>query len=188
MVRKATTAPAETNGAVSEADEFAITAAWSKAKDYKKPFKFRCPSGQMTLIHRLDMSDLLRLGVAEDMDFMAKALMATESTAKESEGKPEDAAEAATAAITKADNFSKLESTINLVVQAGLLKPKTHLVPRDENARQAGLLYIDAIPFEDRMVLFTKIFETEGLTTFRKEQDESVGDVANVSSVSLPAE
>jgi len=188
MVRKATaTAPAETNGAV-DVDEFAITAAWSKAKDYKKPFKFKCPSGQMTLIHRLDMADLLKLGVAEDMDFMAKALMATEISAKESDEKPDDPAKAATEAITKADNFSKLESTINLVVQAGLLKPKTHLVPRDENARQKGLLYIDDIPFEDRMVLFTKIFETEGLTTFREEQSESVGDVADVPSVSLPSE
>jgi hypothetical protein len=188
MVRKATTAgPAETNGAV-DVDEFAITAAWSKAKDYKKPFKFKCPSGQMTLIHRLDMADLLKLGVAEDMDFMAKALMATEATAKEADAKPDDAAAAATAAITKADNFNKLEGTINLVVQAGLLKPKTYLVPRDENARQAGLFYIDSIPFEDRMVLFTKIFETEGLTTFRKEQSESLGDVVDVPSVSLPAE
>jgi hypothetical protein len=187
MVRKAT-APAVTNGALSEDDEFAITTAWSKAKDYKKPFKFKCPSGQMTLIHRLDMADLLKLGVAEDMDFMAKALMATEKTAKETEETPEDPAAAATAAITKAANFNKLENTINLVVQAGLIKPKTHLVPRDENARQAGLFYIDSIPFEDRMVLFTHIFETEGLTTFRQEQETGVGDVADVPSVSLPAE
>ena len=187
MVRKATAPAPETNGVV-DVDEFAITAAWSKAKDYKKPFKFKCPSGQMTLIHRLDMSDLLRLGVAEDMDFMSKALMATEKTAEESEDTPEDPAKAATEAVLKAANFSKLESTINLVVNAGLIKPKTHLVPRDENARQAGLTYIDAIPFEDRMVLFTKIFETEGLTTFREEQSESVGDVVDVPSVSLPAE
>lgn len=186
MVAKKAIEPVTVNGAVD--DEFAVIAAWSKAKDYKKPFKFKCPSGQMTLIHRLDMSDLLRLGVAEDMDFMAKALMATEKTAEESDAKPDDPAAVATAAITKADNFSKLESTINLVVNAGLLKPKTWLVPRDENARQEGLLYIDSIPFEDRMILFTKIFETEGLTTFREEQDESVGDVANVPSVSLPAE
>jgi hypothetical protein len=142
----------------------------------------------MTLIHRLDMSDLLKLGVAEDMDFMAKALMATEETAKDSEKKPDDPEKAATEAILKAANFTKLESTINLVVQAGLIKPKTHLVPRDENARQAGLLYIDAIPFEDRMMMFTRIFETEGLTTFRQEQSESVGDVFDVPSVSLPAE
>jgi hypothetical protein len=88
----------------------------------------------------------------------------------------------------KAQNFTKLESTINLVCQAGIIKPKTHLPPRDEAARQAGLTYVDAIPFEDRMVLFTKIFETEGLTTFRQEQKDGVGDVADVPSVSLPAE
>lgn len=187
MVRKATAPAPETNGVVDE-DEFAIIPAWSKAKDYKKPFKFKCPSGQMTLIHRLDMSDLLRLGVAEDMDFMSKALMATDKTAEESAAQPDDPAAVAAAAITKAENFGKLESTINLVVNAGMIKPKTHLIPRDENARQAGLLYIDSIPFEDRMVLFTKIFETEGLVTFREKQDESVGSVVDESGVSLPAE
>ena len=184
MVTK--TKAVQSNGVVTE-DEFAIT-TWSKAKDYKKPFKFKCPSGQMTLIHRLDMSDLLRLGVAEDLDFMAKALMAAEDTAKEAEKKPDKAEEAVAQAMSKADNFAKLERTVNLVVQAGLLKPKTHLPPRDENARQAGLMYVDSIFFEDRMSLFTQIFETEGLTTFREEQENGVGDVANVTSVSLPAE
>ena len=184
MVTKAKTA--QTNGVVTE-DEFAVT-TWSKAKDYKKPFKYQCPSGQMTLIHRLDMSDLLRLGVAEDMDFMAKALMATEETAKEADKKPEDAAKATTEVVTKAENFAKLEKTVNLVVQAGLIKPKTYLPPRDEAARQEGLLYVDAIFFEDRMSLFTQIFETEGLTTFREEQETGVGDVEHVTSVSLPAE
>ena len=187
MVAKKAITTVDTNGEVAE-DEFKVIPAWSKAADYKKPFKFKCPSGQMTLIHRLDMSDLLRLGVAEDMDFMAKALMASEKTAEESEKKPDDPAAAATEVVLKAQNFEKLENTINLVVHAGMIKPKTWLVPRDENARQAGLLYIDAIPFEDRMVLFTKIFETEGLTTFRQEQEDGVGDVADEPSVPLPAQ
>lgn len=181
-----TKSKAPTNGVVTE-DEFAIT-SWSKAKDYKKPFKFDCPSGQRVLIHRLDMSDLLRLGIAEDMDFMAKALMAAEETAKEAEEKAEDPEKALTEAMTNADNFAKLENTVNLVCQSGLIKPKTHLPPRDENARQAGLFYIDTVYFEDRMAMFTQIFDSEGLSTFRKEQKDGVGDVADVTSVPLPPE
>lgn len=175
------------NGEMVDEDEFAIT-SWSKAKDYKKPFKFTCPSGQKTLIHRLDMADLLKLGVAENLDLMAKALMATDETAEQSENKPDDAAEATSEIIRNAENFSKLEGTINKVCQAGVIKPKLHLPPRDEAARQSGLTYVDSIFFEDRMALFTEIFDSEGLTTFRQEQKDGVGDVANVTSVPLPAE
>jgi hypothetical protein len=187
MVRKATAAtPVKSNGKV-DADEFAIT-SWSKAKDYKKPYKFKCPSGQMTLIHRLDMADLLKLGIAEDLDLMAKTLMSSEETAKEAEAKPDKPDEALSEMIKNAENFGKLERTINLVCNAGVIKPKLYLPPRDEAARQEGLTYVDAIFFEDRMALFTEIFDSEGLSTFRQEQKDGVGDVANVSSIQLPAE
>jgi hypothetical protein len=181
----------ESNGVVTE-DEFAVT-TWSKSKDYRKPFKFKCPSGQMCLIHRLDMSDLLRLGIAENLDFMAKALMAVEEPAKDSEEKPEeksdeDPQKSIVDVISKAGNYAKLEKTVNIVVLAGVLKPKLHDVPRDEAARQKGLNYIDDAPFEDRMALFSKIFDSEGLTTFREEQKDGVGDVADVTSVPLPTE
>jgi hypothetical protein len=36
--------------------------------------------------------------------------------------------------------------------------------------------------------LFAVIFESEGLSTFRSEQETSVGDVADVPSVQLPAD
>ena len=187
MVRKATATAPVRNGEVIAEDEFAIT-TWSKAKDYKKPYKFKCPSGQMTLIHRLDMSDLLKLGIAEDLDIMAKTLMATDDSAEEADKKPDKPDEALSEMIKSAENFGKLERTINLVCECGVIKPKLHLPPRDEAARQAGLTYVDAIFFEDRMALFTEIFDSEGLSTFRQEQENGVGDVANVTSVQLPAE
>ena len=119
---------------------------------------------------------------------MAKTLMATEETAKQAEGKSGKPEEALSDMIKNAENFGKLENTINLVCHAGVIKPKLHLPPRDEAARQAGLTYVDAIFFEDRMALFTEIFDSEGLATFREEQKNGVGDVANVTSVSLPTE
>ena len=165
---------------MSNDDEYALSPAWAKGNEYKKPFDhFIEATGQKVLIRRLDMGDLLKLGIAEELDFMTKALM--------SDAKPEDkSADAIGKAILKADNFSRMETMINTGCVAGVIKPKLQLPPRDEAARQPGQIYVDSVPFNDRMELFGVIFETEGLTDFRKEQADGVGNVANVEDVPLP--
>jgi hypothetical protein len=167
---------------MSNDDEFALSPAWSKGNEYKKPFKYTLEAtGQNVMIRRLDMGDLLKLGIAEELDFMTKALM--------SDKKPgENSAEAVGKAILQADNFSRMETMINTVCVAGIIKPKLQLPPRDEAARQAGQVYVDSVPFNDRMELFGVIFETEGLTDFREEQADGVGNVADVQDVQLPAD
>ena len=162
---------------------YALSPAWSKADDFKKPFDYTTSLGQVVELRRLDMADLLRLGVAEDFDVMSKSLM--------TENKPSDdesAQQSLTSAIMKADNFDRMENMINLVCQAGVLQPKLYAVPLHEKARQAGLVYIDSVPFSERMELFSVIFETEGLSDFRQEQEPSVANVADVPSVPLPAD
>ena len=166
---------------------YALTESWSRGREYKKPFNYTIPtSGQTVKVKRLDMGDLLRLGVAEQMDFMTKALM--DSDKKETGG------EAVTSAIMKADNFDRMEEMVNKIVLAGLLQPKPHMPPLaedgtvDEEAKKDGILYVDEIPFADRMDLFSVIFESDGLATFRNEQTPSVGDVETMQSVQLPAD
>lgn len=182
--------PVETANSIPEGfspppsqNRYALSPAWAKSDDFKKPFDYTTSLGQTVQLRRLDMADLLRLGVAEDFDVMSKSLM-TEN--KPDEG--ETAQQSLTSAIMKADNFDRMENMINLVCQAGVLQPKLYPVPLHENARQAGLVYIDSVPFSERMELFSVIFETEGLSDFRKEQEPSVADVANVPSVPLPAD
>jgi hypothetical protein len=144
------------------------------------------------------MGDLIKLGIAEELDFMSKALVADDQKADD-----EKAKEAVNRAILKADNYNRMEKMVNLVVNSGVLQPKLHIPPvikvRDkktdtvveqpnEAARQKGLLYVDWLPWDDRMELFAEIFETEGLSTFRKEQTPGVGDVEHESGVQLPAD
>ena len=167
-------------------DEYELSPAWSKAKGFKKPFDHVCSdTGQKVLIRRLDMGDLLKLDIAEEMDFMSKAVMSTESE------KPEEvqtSQEAVANAVKNSKNFSKMEKMINLVVSAGVIRPRLYSPPEHENARQAGLNYVDEVPWNDRMELFSVIFEMEGIATFREEEEPSVGDVADDAGVPLPAE
>lgn len=166
---------------------YAISESWSRGREYKKPFDHTiASSGQVVKLKRLDMGDMLKLGIAEEMDFMTKALMTNE--------KKETGGEAIASAVYKSDNFERMQKMINKVVLAGLLAPKVHHPPLnddgeiDEEAKKDGTLYVDEIPFGDRMEMFSVIFESDGLATFRDEQTAGVGDVETVSSVSLPAD
>lgn len=178
--------------------EIKISPQWEKAKFFKKPFYYVVGKGEITdeeaevydgeaqivQIIRLDMGDLLKLGMAEELDFMSKALMVPDKK----QGEDDSPTQLLQDAIKKGANFLKMETMINKVVQRGIIQPKIHYPPEHENARQAGLYYVDTIPLEQRMELFSVIFETEGLTDFREEQETGVGNVADVPSVQLPAD
>jgi hypothetical protein len=168
---------------MSEENKYEISPVWMGNRDFKKPFDYTLSkSGQIVKIARLDMSDLLKLGVANELDFMTKALISDPNADKQS------AQQAVSSAITQADNFTKLETMVNKVSLAGIIEPKVYAVPAHENARQDGLFYIDYIPWDDRMELFSVIFETEGISDFREEQEPDLGDVADVQTVQLPAD
>lgn len=162
-------------------DDYTLSTAWAKSNEFKRPFDYTLKeTGQKCLVRRLDMGDLLKLGVAEELDFMSKSLMTEESS--------ESAANTISSVMMKSKNFANMEKMINLVVLEGIVKPKVQPVPEHEAARQPGQIYIDAIPFNDRLELFAVIFDSEGLSTFRPEQEDGVGDMANVSDVPLPAD
>lgn len=201
-------------------DRYAVSTKWEKSREFKLPFDYvlglpdeeQTPENvenppinpatgephQVCQVRRLDMGDLIKLGIAEELDFMSKALIEDD---KKQDG--EQAKEAVGRAIMKADNYNRMEKMVNLVVGSGVLQPTLNPAPvikeRDsrtgeviekpnEAARQKGLLYVDHLPWDDRMELFATIFETEGLSTFRQEQTPGVGDVEHESSVQLPAD
>lgn len=161
-------------------DKYALSNAWEKGRDFHQPFDYTLENtGQTVLVRRLDMGDLLRLGIAEELDFMTKSLMTDDKQA-------EKAQEAVANAIMKSDNFQRMERMINLVCVAGIIKPNVQMPPEHDNARQKGIVYIDSVPFNDRMEIFSVVFETEGLSTFQQEQEAGVGNVEHVPSVQLP--
>jgi len=171
-----------------------LSEKWAHAEEYRKPFYYILGTGmvsegeaeaytgesQMVYLRRLDMGDLLSLGIAEELDFMSKELMTSDSPSD----KPQ---EALGNAIMKAKNFNEMNRMVNLVVCAGVISPKMYPPPTSEaQKKQAGLFYADSVSFGERMELFVQIFDTEGLSTFRNEQEAGVGDVEHVESVQLP--
>lgn len=183
----------------TQKDPYAVSERWEKSREYKLPFDYRLEvSGQLCQIHRIDMGDLIKLGIAEELDFMSKALISDDKKQDD-----EKAREAVNRAILQASSFVRMEKMVNLVVLEGVLKPKLYAPPvikekdsrtgevtekPNDAARQKGLIYVDYLPWNDRLELFSEIFETEGLSTFREEQELGVGDVEHESGVPLPAD
>lgn len=166
------------------ADPYAISDAWATHKDFKKPFDYTLKdSGQTVLLRRLDMPDLLSLGVANEVDFMTKALVSAPPASGGQTPK-----EQVSDLVKLGNNFDKMKTLIDKVTVAGVIRPKLYHPPEHENARQAGLLYVDQLPWDDRQELFSVIFDSGAVSDFRQESNDDVGDVANVQDVQLPAD
>lgn len=169
-------------------DKYGISPTWEKYKNFRDPFDYTLKeSGQTLLLQHLDMGDILKLGFVNELDFLNKAMAG--STQKPESNQQQVIQEA----FSKSQNIDKLMAMVDKVCVAGILKPKIHDIPPPDGDgnpghRQAGLFYVDQIPFDDRQELFGVIFESEGLTDFREEQTPDVGTVADESVVSLPSD
>ena len=193
--------------------KYGMTERWEKSAEFKAPFDYIVGVGkaesdeqadlaeaegkQVLQVRRVDMGDLIKLGIAEELDFMSKSLVAPDETPKEGE----TAKTAVKNAIMKAENYTQMETMVNLVCGAGILQPKLYQPPMkvetkdgkttsvvNDAARQKGLVYIDHLPWDDRIEVFSVIFESEGLSDFREEQAPGVGDVEHDAGVQLPAD
>lgn len=182
-------------------DDFQISPKWEAHKDFRKPFVYEIKDKdgnpvQRLLIRRIDMPDLMKAGISNQLDFVTKGLMTEEPKPGAA---PKDNV---TNVIAMAENFGRMEEMVHKVCLAGILKPKIYPVPvvvrtvdgksveteLPMEERQPGLFYVDNIPWDDRQELFSVIFDSEGLTDFREEQKSSVGNVEDVQSVQLPAD
>ena len=162
-----------------------VSKKWKDHKGFKKPFDYHLvDSDQDLTVRRLDMPDLLKLGVADQMDFMTKALM-------ENPQSPDEAKNAVADAARKSGNFANLEVMINKIVLAGVIDPRLFPVPETgpdgaDGPRDEDLMYIDEVPWDDRMELFSVIFESDGISDFREESQSDLGNVVDVQDVQLP--
>ena len=164
---------------VANADRYAPT-TWGQKQVENAPFEYTTPSGQTCLIRSLGMDDILRMGMIDKLDFFAKSM--------DTSDKPvEEKAEQNKFAKAILSNFDQMEETINAIVIVGVIAPQIQALPEHAALKKDGVIYPDSIPFNDRIALFSAILDTEGLSTFRTESEDGVGDVPSVEDVQLPA-
>jgi hypothetical protein len=154
-----------------EMGKFAPT-TWGQPKQDKPPYEYETPSGQLCLIRKIGMEEILDMGLFNELDFFSKAMATTDKN------KPKTAEEMDDSFATKVlKNFGSMKETINKVLLVGVIAPVLMPVPAKESDRVSGTIYVDSVPFEDAFDLFGEIVDSEGLSTFRKEPEVSVGNL-----------
>lgn len=172
---------------ISDMSRYAPT-SWAKAQTSSAddgPYEYETSSGQLCLLKNISMTDIFRMGLMDTLDFFIAGLSTNDKNA------PQPTEEEQSSDFTKKllKNFDKMETTINKVLLVGVVAPPLAPVPDEPTAvRKEGVIYVDKLPFEDRVELFNEILDTEGLSDFREESKSDMGHVPAEQVVQLPAD
>jgi len=170
-------------------DKYAATAWGNTGED------LTCPSGQVCLVRKVDMVDLLAEGILNKVDFLTSIV--SEELVPNAGPTPKIAdavdAKAMRTLLDKPEQMKEFGQVVETVVAYTVVKPALSVPPRDANgkideARKVdGLVYTDSINFTDKMFIFNYALGNSGdLEKFREDADEPVGDVESSEGVSEP--
>ena len=160
-------------------------------------FDITLPSGQVCQARKLEMEDVIRLNIVNELDTFSGMF---EDETKE-EKKPEEAPSELDV-IKKMSNsggMDRLIKTLNTITIDRVVQPKVLPVPFKPGTsepiphaeREPGV-YVDVIKFVDKMTIFGKVFDGLGdMADFREESETGVGDleaqpVVETAAVSTP--
>lgn len=141
-------------------------------------FDIECPSGQLCLARKLQMEDIVRLGIIDEMD------MFTEFAASMGEAAGEEGDAAALDIVKDKERFSKVVEIVDKVVAEVVVEPKLtrpikknkkgEEIPLPESEFKDGVIYTSYVDFNDRMHIFGTVFSGETIDQFRGEPTEAV--------------
>lgn len=158
------------NGFNFDTEKFAPT-SWGQPKAVDETFEHTTPSGQLVLLKRVGMESILELGLFDKLDFFTKAMAEDDETKPATDKKDDSFAQ------NVLKNFGQMKQTIHKILLVGVVAPVLAPVPDPPAARKDGVVYVDTVPFEDAIDLFSEILDSDGLASFRKEPASGVGDV-----------
>lgn len=168
----------------NEVDKYALTPAWNVKPNYD----LELPSGQVILVRTLTMEDVVDLDLVEAMDTFTG--LAEQTVANKGKGKgkkktqEETEKEFGLTLFGDKDRFKRILGIADKAILVAVVKPEIVAAPEDDADREDGILYVDTIPFGDRLFIFNAVFDgVGGMESFRPVATADVGDVADVAVV-----
>lgn len=161
-------------------------------------FDVTTPSGQVCLIRKLQMEDIVELNLIDSLDSLT-GLVGQPSAVKQpmdhQKSKEQLAADAekeqadfTNSLMKDKEKFRQMTATIDKVLTAVVIAPKIELAPAEEADKVNGVVYTSSVGFEDKMAVFEAAFDGLGnLEPFREGPSEGVGGVRTEQDVSLPS-
>jgi len=148
-------------------------------------FDIELASGGKVQARKVSMEDVIEMGLIDNLDFFGSIA----GKGKGAKKKQLQIAQGETA-ITP-DQIKKMMGIVNKVILKGVLQPAIHPVPENDGERKDGLVYVDHIPYDDRLEIFQKVFLDdlggEEFAQFRDESVKVVGALAEKSEVQRPS-
>ncbi|WPH57972.1 hypothetical protein SEA_LUCKYLEO_24 [Gordonia phage LuckyLeo] len=164
---------------MSTAEKSYEPTAWGD--DSSDLIDIKLPSGQLCQARKLEMEDIIRLNIINDLDTFSTAFGEEEEKASTN-----DVEFLKTIADTGA--FDKLIRTLNIIVVDRVVQPQVYAAPDQKKERKPGRVYVDKIKFQDKMTIFGSVFQGLGdMSDFREESGDGVGTVESKPIVEGPA-
>ncbi len=159
-------------------DEYAVT-GWNFSEKF---FDLTLPSGQRCQVRKLEMEDILRMNLVNELDTFSAAIQVGDD--KDDKRSDEERGTDVMKKLTEqADGLSKFQGTMDKVIMECVQKPSVQPAPKGNSKRKPGVAYIDAIGFMDKMTIFSAVFDgMSDMESFRAESEDAVGAVESESS------
>ena len=129
-------------------------AAWGRAKPRKD---LVLPSGARVLVEKIELTDLLSLGILDSVDSFTQKLLPDSSVPQEKKTE-EDLADQV---LGDMNRFSDIVKVVDKVVCRAVVQPRVHPMPTDEDGNEIPVqddkIYAHLIPLEDRMAIFEEV-------------------------------
>lgn len=172
------------------ADPYAPT-AWGQPTEQD----FTCSSGQVCRVRRVDIMDLLGGGLLNNLDFVTKIV--NEEHIPNANVGPQSGRDRAASVLASSgpEQMGQFKNAINGVVLRVVVKPSLWPIPVEGEPRVDGCVYIDSVPFTDRVDIFNWAVSgsknAQEIQQFRPEANQSVGavesrEVVPTEAVNLP--
>jgi hypothetical protein len=151
--------------------------------------ELRTPSGQLCLVQRIGISELIEGDMLDDWDLLSN-LVEQEHVSKKSRGagkapgKKKQASSVAEEILKDKEKLQKTMRLMNHVVIKTVVAPKILPLPDDPADRDPEKIYIDMVLDDDKSFILQYAFGgTRDLERFRSELAEVVDGLGNVKAM-----
>lgn len=162
---------------MTDVDPYALT-GWNK-EEKEGQFDFTLPTGQRCLLRKLKLEDILELNMVDAYDTFSALLMAENRANSDME-----MGISILHVLSDEEKRQKLMGKIDPILPIVILQPQVLAKVPAGRTKNPAKTYVDDIPLEDRIAIFGAVFQgLGGMSSFRQEQEGSVGAVAEIEGV-----
>lgn len=156
-------------------DKYALT-AWGAPKNINEK-DVTLPSGQLCRVRELQMEDVLELDLIDAVDTFTGQLIDDRADGKETSH--ESDAKSFLTFLRDKEKREKLLKIVDATIPRAVVAPVVLPALPKGRAKKEGFIYVDQIELNDKLAIFTEIFQGFGdVSKFREEQAEGVGTLA----------